>query len=179
MKLSVGLRWEKNRLLNAGNAGCGSLGILVGQCAWLTNNTVWVQRSQTWPAEIAVSCLFTCRPVGCVNDFAPTLGQKQRVLYFGFAIVGLKLGYLTPFLAGIGRLLNINNTFTTRIVGVVVLSRWSAFVAQTFCDSAARAAHEGGCRFCEWCDSMFRFATNRARHEELCLDRFEADVVAE
>ena len=47
VRLGVGLRWEKSRLLNVGNAGCGSLGILVGQSAWLTSNIVWVQRSQT------------------------------------------------------------------------------------------------------------------------------------
>ena len=36
-----------SRLLNVGNAACGSLGILVGPNAWLMSNTVWVQRSQT------------------------------------------------------------------------------------------------------------------------------------
>ena len=41
------LKVGENRLLNVGNAGCGSLGILVGQNAWLMNNTVWFQRSQT------------------------------------------------------------------------------------------------------------------------------------
>ena len=64
------------------------------------------------PAEIAVSCLFTCRPVCYMNAFAPTLGQRQKVLFIGFATVGLKFGYLTPLLAGIGRVLNISNTST-------------------------------------------------------------------
>ena len=33
--------------------------------------------------------------------------------------------------------------------------------------------------FVRWCDRMFRSAANRARHERLCLNRPEADVVAE
>ena len=47
MRRDVGFGWEKNLLLDVVNAGCGFLGILVGQNAWLMNNTVWVQRSQT------------------------------------------------------------------------------------------------------------------------------------
>ena len=74
-----------------------------------------------------------------MRGFAPILSQKPRVLFLGFATVGSKFGYLTPLLAGIGRLLNTSNTYTTRTVGVA----------------------------------------NRARHERLCLDRPDADVVAE
>ena len=48
-----------------------------------------------------------------------------------------------------------------------------------FATVRARAARETGCRFCRWCDRMFRSAANRARHERLCLDRPDADVVAE
>ena len=48
-----------------------------------------------------------------------------------------------------------------------------------FATVRARAAHETGCRFCKWCDRIFRSAANRARHERLCLDRPDADVVAE
>ena len=48
-----------------------------------------------------------------------------------------------------------------------------------FATVRARAAHETGCRFCRWCDRVFRSAANRARHEQLCLDRPDADVVAE
>ena len=48
-----------------------------------------------------------------------------------------------------------------------------------FATVRARAAHETGCRFCRWCDRMFWSAANRARHERLCLDRPDADVVAE
>ena len=38
-------------------------------------------------------------------------------------------------------------------------------------------AHETGCSFCRWYDGMFRSAANRARHERLCLDRPDANVV--
>ena len=50
------------------------------------------------------------------------LGPKPKVLSTGFAIAVSKLGFHTPLLAGIGRLLNISNTFIIRIVGAVVLS---------------------------------------------------------
>ena len=50
------------------------------------------------------------------------LGQRRKVLFIGYAIAGSKLGYLTPLLAGTGRLLNKSNTLTTRTVGVVALS---------------------------------------------------------
>ena len=50
------------------------------------------------------------------------LGQRQKVLFIGFVIVGLKFGYLTPLLAGIDRLLNISNMSTIGTVGVVELS---------------------------------------------------------
>ena len=52
-----------------------------------------------------------------MNDFAPTLGRKPRVLLIGFAIVVLKFGFLSPLLAGIGKLLNTSNTSTVRGVG--------------------------------------------------------------
>ena len=44
-----------------------------------------------------------------MRGFVRTLGQKPKVLFIGFVIVGSKFGYLTPLLAGIGRLLNISN----------------------------------------------------------------------
>ena len=34
------------------------------------------------------------------ESFVPTLGQRRKVLFIGFAIVGLKLGYLTRFSQG-------------------------------------------------------------------------------
>ena len=54
--------------------------------------------------------------------FCANIRPEAEGLFIGFASVGLKLGYLTPLLAGTGRLLNISNTFTTRTVGVVALS---------------------------------------------------------
>ena len=53
-----------------------------------------------------------------MNNFAATLGQRQKGSFTGFALVVLKLGHLTPLLAGTGRLLSTSNTFTTRTVGV-------------------------------------------------------------
>ena len=47
---------------------------------------------------------------------------EAKGLFIGFALVGSKLGYLTPLLAGTGRLLSTNSIYTTRIVGVMVLS---------------------------------------------------------
>ena len=57
-----------------------------------------------------------------MRGFVRTLGPKPKVLFTGYVIAGLKFGYLTPRLAGIGRLLSISNTFTIRIVGAVELS---------------------------------------------------------
>ena len=51
-----------------------------------------------------------------------TLGLKPKVLFIGYAIAGLKLDYLIPLLAGIGRLLNISNMSTIGIAGAVELS---------------------------------------------------------
>ena len=51
-----------------------------------------------------------------MRGFVQTLGQRRKVLFIGFVIAGLKLGYLTPLLAGTDRRLNI------RTVGVVELS---------------------------------------------------------
>ena len=47
-----------------------------------------------------------------------------------------------------------------------------------FATTRARAAHEFACRFCRWCDRMFRSQANRALHERRCPDRPQADVVA-
>ena len=47
-----------------------------------------------------------------MRGFVRTLGQRRKVLFIGFAIAGLKFGYLTPLLAGTDRLLNISNIFT-------------------------------------------------------------------
>ena len=77
------------------------------QNAWLMNNTVWVQRSQTLPAEIAVNFSCTCRLGDYMRGFVPTLGQRRRALFIGFAIAGLKFDFLTPLLAGTDKLLNI------------------------------------------------------------------------
>ena len=52
----------------------------------------------------------------------PTLGRRLRVLYMGFVSVVSKFGFLTPLLAGIGKLLNTSNISTVKIVGVVALS---------------------------------------------------------
>ena len=57
-----------------------------------------------------------------MRGFARILGQRPKALFIGFVTVGSKFGYLTLLPAGIGRLLNISNTFTTRTVGVVALS---------------------------------------------------------
>ena len=57
-----------------------------------------------------------------MRAFVRTLSQRRRVLFIGFVTAGSKLGYLAPLLAGTDRLLNISTTFTTRTVGVVVLS---------------------------------------------------------
>ena len=51
-----------------------------------------------------------------------TLGQKLKVLFIGLVTADSKFDYRTPLLAGIGRLLNINNMSTIGIVGVVELS---------------------------------------------------------
>ena len=67
-----------------------------------------------------------------MRGFVRTLGQKPKVLFTGFVIVGSKFVYLTPLLAGIGRLLNISNIFTTRTVGVVALSSRNAFAVTNF-----------------------------------------------
>ena len=48
-----------------------------------------------------------------------------------------------------------------------------------FATVRARAAHETSCRFCRWCDRMFRSQANRPRHERLCPDRPQADDVLE
>ena len=57
-----------------------------------------------------------------MRGFALIFGQKPEVLFIGFAIAGSKFGYLTPLLAGTGRLLNISNMSTIGIVGGVELS---------------------------------------------------------
>ena len=115
-----------------------------------------------------------------MRGFVRTLGLKLKVLFTGFVTVGSKSGYLTPLLAGIGRLLstsNISNHKNCRGGGVEQLK--CVRCNKLFATVRARAAHETGCRFCRWCDRMFRSAANRARHERLCLDRPDADVVAE
>ena len=57
-----------------------------------------------------------------MRDFVRTLGLRQKVLSTGFVIAASRLGFHTPHLAGIGRLLNISSTFTIRIVGAEELS---------------------------------------------------------
>ena len=57
-----------------------------------------------------------------MKGFVPTLGRTPRVLYIGFASVALKFGFLTPRLAGIGKLLSTSNVYTIRTIGAVVLS---------------------------------------------------------
>ena len=57
-----------------------------------------------------------------MRGFVRILGQKPKVLFIGFAIAVSKSGFHTPLPAGIGRLLNISNTFTIRIVGAVAWS---------------------------------------------------------
>ena len=57
-----------------------------------------------------------------MRGFVRTLAQRRKVLFIGFVIADLKFGYRTPLLAGIGRLLNISNMSTIRIVGAVALS---------------------------------------------------------
>ena len=66
----------------------------------------------------------TCRNCGelFVHMQARRLHERYCALFIGFVTVGSKFGYLTPLLAGKGRLLNISNTITTRNVGVVALS---------------------------------------------------------
>ena len=57
-----------------------------------------------------------------MRGFVPILGQKPKVLFTGSVLVGSKFDYLTPLLAGIGRLLNISNMSTIRTVGAEALS---------------------------------------------------------
>ena len=69
-----------------------------------------------------MNCLFTRRPVGYMNDFVPTSGQRPKALFIGFATVDLKFVYHTPLLAGIGKLLSISNMCIIRTVEAVRLS---------------------------------------------------------
>ena len=93
--------------------------------------------------------LCTCRLGDYTRGFALTLGQKPKVLFIGFAIAGLKLDYLTPLLAGIGRLLNISNMSTIGIAGGGGVEQLKCVRCnKLFATVRARAAHETGCRFC-------------------------------
>ena len=71
-------------------------------------------------------------------------------------------GYLTPLLARIGRLLSTSNTFTTRTVGGGVEQLKCVRCNKLFATVRARAAHETGCKFCRWCDRMFRSAASQS-----------------
>ena len=107
MRHGVGLRWEKNRLLNAGNAGnLGCLGILVGQNAWLMKNMVWVQRSQTLPVHMQARRL---HERFCANIRPEAEGFVYCVRNCGFEV---RLSHTA----------SRRDTLTTRIVGVAVLS---------------------------------------------------------
>ena len=108
------------------------------------------------------------------------LGPKPKVLFIGFAIAVSKLGFHTPLsrrdrqTAQHKQYVHYKNC---RGGGVEQLK--CVRCNKLFATVRARAAHETGCRFCRWCDKIFRSAANRARHERPCLDRPDADVVAE
>ena len=180
MRRGVGLRWEKNRLLNVGNAGCGSLGILVGPNVWLY---------EQYCLGSAVANL-TCRNCGelfvhmqarrlherfCANIRPEAEGYVYWVCNCGFEV---KLSHTASRrdrqTAQHKQYVHYKNC---RGGGVEQLK--CVRCNKLFATVRARAAHETGCRFCRWCDRMFRSAANRARHERLCLDRPDADVVAE
>ena len=57
-----------------------------------------------------------------MSGFVRILGQKLKVLFIGFVIAGLKFGYRTPLLAGIGRPPSTNNMFIIGIAEAVELS---------------------------------------------------------
>ena len=111
-----------------------------------------------------------------MSGFMRTLGQRRKV---GFAIAVLKLGYLTPLLAGIETAQHKQHIHHKNCRGGGVEQLKCVRCNKLFATIRARAAHETGCRFGRWCDWMFRSAANRARHERLCLDRPDADVVPE
>ena len=56
------------------------------------------------------------------ETFCANIRAEAEGFVIGLGIVGSKLGYLTPLLAGTGRLLSTNSKYSTRTVGVVVLS---------------------------------------------------------